>query len=137
MPMNGSVEDMWQRALAAQMPGKVNKPTTSIHEQVVAERRRRNQVANKKYRHSEKGRIANARQCRRYFENHREQCQQYVVKYKKAFLEKFGVTFGSWDYWRRKLLAGRCQPADVPERYSAIMEEWLARRKQNEPEVIR
>ena len=125
---NMSSEEMWQRALAAQMPN-APKPTTSIHEEVLAEKRERNRQANWRYRHSPKGKASNARQCRRYFVNHREQCQGYVIKYKANFLETYGVTFGAWDYWRRKLLAGKCTEEQIPPAYELILADWKKRQE--------
>ena len=94
-------------------------------------RRRSNVAANHRYRHTEKGRISQARHARKYFENHREQCQGYVIKYKAAFKEKYGVIFTAWNYWRKKLLDGRCEEKDVPRQYSAILRDWKARQDLN------
>ena len=96
------------------------------------EMRRRDPDYKHRYRHSEKGRETARRQSRRYFENHREQCQGYVIRYKAAFKEKYGVIFTAWNYWRKKLLDGRCEEKDVPEQYAAILHDWKLKRQKTE-----
>lgn len=127
MPML-SPEEQWQRALAAQMP-QAPKPTTSIHEEVAADRRKRNLLANKKYRHTEKGRERNKVHCHKYYEKHKDDFIKAVAQYKVNFALFYGIEFSSWDYWRRKILANKCQTTEVPEMYGKILADWLAKGK--------
>lgn len=127
MPML-SLEEQWQRALAAQMPS-APKPTTSIHEEVVAERRRRNLIANRKYRHTEKGRERNRIHCHKYYVKNKPKFMKAVAHYKEKFAAFYGIEFSTWDYWRRKILSGKCQSDDIPEIYGKILHDWLAKGK--------
>ena len=106
---------------------------TDTQELKKAEKRKRSQEANKRYRQTEKGRLNNAKQCRKYFETHREQCQQYVIKYKAEFKEKYGVWFTAWNYWRKRLVDGKCQLGDIPAQYNKILDEWLEKHQEYKP----
>ena len=101
---------------------------TLVDEDPISRKRRLNNEANRRYRQTEKGKKTNAIKCKKYFQSHRTQCQQYVVNYKKTFLEKYGVGFTAWNYWRKKLADGTCSEADVPPKYGMVLNEW--KRKQ-------
>ncbi len=106
---------------------------TDTQELKKAEKRKRSQEANRRYRQTEKGRLNNAKQCRKYFETHREQCQQYVIKYKAEFKEKYGVWFTAWNYWRKRLVDGKCTLGDIPAQYNKILDEWLEKHPEYKP----
>ena len=102
--------------------------TTLVDEDPIARKRRLNNEANRRYRQTEKGKRTNSRKCKKYFQSHRKQCQQYVVNYKNEFHEKYGVWFTAWNYWRKKLVEGKCQESDIPPQYGKILADW--KRKQ-------
>lgn len=101
---------------------------TLVDEDPISRRRRLNNEANRRYRQTEKGKKTNAVKCKKYFQSHRKQCQQYVVNYKNEFHEKYGVCFTAWNYWRKKLADGKCQESDIPPQYGKILADW--KRKQ-------
>lgn len=101
---------------------------TLVDEDPIARKRRLNNEANRRYRQTEKGKLTNSRKCKKYFQSHRKQCQQYVVNYKNEFHEKYGVWFTAWNYWRKKLVEGKCQESEIPPQYGKILAGW--KRKQ-------
>lgn len=121
------LEAQWEHMVGIQSGAIQTTRSGKAHDEEEARRRARNLEANRKYRHTEKGRKNNALQCKRYFQTHREQCQEYVKNYKKKFLEKYGVWFTAWNYWRKKLLAGKCTEADLPPQYGKILADWNTR----------
>lgn len=101
---------------------------TEPQESPIERRRRLNNAANKKYRQTEKGKVVNARKCRKYFLSHKEQCEAYTAKYKSSFLAKYGVSFTSWMYWRKKLEKGMCDETQVPQKFSLLIVEWKSKK---------
>ena len=99
-------------------------PVVKDNETKLERRRRLNNEANRRYRQTEKGKKTNAIKCKKYFQSHRKQCQQYVINYKNEFHETYGVWFTAWNYWRKKLVEGKCTEADVPPQYGKILHDW-------------
>lgn len=124
----------WGHQVELQAGKAVAASTTTVHEDALALKRLRNKEANKRYRKTEKGRLNNMKQCKKYFERHKDQCRQHAMTYSKEFYEKYGVWFSAWNYWRKKLLAGKCKLADIPEQYGKILNDWMKRQnfKENE-----
>ena len=121
------LEASWDKMVKIQAREIPANDLKSEHEAFLAEQRRKNVIANRKYRQTEKGRMNNRLQCKRYFQNHREQCQGYVLKYKEAFKAKYGVLFTAWNYWRKKLVAGKCTEDELPPQYALILADWKAK----------
>ena len=111
-------------------------PVVKQNEDALARRRRLNNEANRRYRQTEKGKKTNALKCKKYFQSHRKQCQQYVINYKKEVHETYGVWFTAWNYWRKKLVEGKCTEADVPPQYGKILADWKAKQGDQPNNII-
>jgi hypothetical protein len=99
-------------------------PVVKNNETKLERRRRLNNEANRRYRQTAKGKKTNALKCKKYFQSHRKQCQQYVINYKNEFHAQYGVWFTAWNYWRKKLVEGKCTEADIPPQYGKILADW-------------
>lgn len=78
----------------------------------------------KKYRQTEKGRENNRKVCKRHYHKNPEKAKARVKAYKEQFKKLYGCNYGSWQYWRKKLVTGQCTESDVPATFIKALEAF-------------